>query len=296
MKTRRKTHTVDYEAKIVVEAIKGNLTVNQLASKYGIHPNMITEWTKQALDELPQVLSDWRGREEKAEDRRKIRRRKYDGIEIECICANPPWGLFRHVKMCLNWINNDDLQGLEKIILTDEMKTAEVIADNHAQTWRGLYNYGTEDSPSVIFLMIPELYLWVPSWLWWSPVITLRICDTLAHEVGHHVSFMHDNQIVYAEASQRESLADNYANSVIELMTRHWYYKMARFLIKDLAGWYFAFGLSAAHYGRYQRAAKRFYAAWHLMPEMKEAAKYYWRARRTYEKEVEQENTGNCER
>lgn len=68
MKTRRKTYTGDYKAKIVIEAIKGQLTVNQLASKYGIHPNMITEWKKQALAGLPQVLSDRRGREEKAEE------------------------------------------------------------------------------------------------------------------------------------------------------------------------------------------------------------------------------------
>jgi len=43
MKTRRKTYTGDYKAKIVIEAIKGQLTVNQLASKYEIHPNMITD-------------------------------------------------------------------------------------------------------------------------------------------------------------------------------------------------------------------------------------------------------------
>ena len=67
MKPRRKTYTGAYKAKIVVEAIKGQQTINQLASKYGVHPNLITEWKKQALSGLPQVLSDRRGRDEKAE-------------------------------------------------------------------------------------------------------------------------------------------------------------------------------------------------------------------------------------
>jgi len=71
MKPRRKTYTGAYKAKIVVEAIKGQQTVNQLASKYGVHPNMITEWKKQALAGLPQVLSDRRGKDEKAEEELK---------------------------------------------------------------------------------------------------------------------------------------------------------------------------------------------------------------------------------
>ena len=71
MKPRRKTYTGAYKAKIVVEAIKGQQTINQLASKYGVHPNMITEWKKQALSGMPQVLSDRRGRDEKAEEELK---------------------------------------------------------------------------------------------------------------------------------------------------------------------------------------------------------------------------------
>lgn len=71
MKPRRKTYTGAYKAKIVMEAIKGQQTINQLASKYGVHPNMITEWKKQALAGLPQVLSDRRGKDEKAEEELK---------------------------------------------------------------------------------------------------------------------------------------------------------------------------------------------------------------------------------
>jgi putative transposase len=71
MKTQRRIYSGDYKAKVVVEALKGQQTLNQLASKYEIHPNLITEWKKQALAGLPQVLSDRRGRAEKAEEELK---------------------------------------------------------------------------------------------------------------------------------------------------------------------------------------------------------------------------------
>jgi len=72
----------------------------------------------------------------------EIRRTSYGGLEIECVCSNPPWRLFRQVKTCLNWINKDDLQGLGKIILTDEVINAETIT-NDAASRRGFYEFGT---------------------------------------------------------------------------------------------------------------------------------------------------------
>lgn len=68
MNPRRKTYSGDFKTKIVVEVMKGQQTVNQLASKHGVHPNMITQWKKQALAGLPQILSDRRGKDEKAEE------------------------------------------------------------------------------------------------------------------------------------------------------------------------------------------------------------------------------------
>ena len=50
------------------------------------------------------------------------------------------WGLFRQVKRCLSWINTDDLQGVGKIILTDEIIIDEPIADDEiAQVCSGFY-------------------------------------------------------------------------------------------------------------------------------------------------------------
>jgi putative transposase len=60
MKTQRKRYSAEFKAKVALEAIKGQKTINELASKYGLHPNQITQWKRQALDALPQIFSDRR--------------------------------------------------------------------------------------------------------------------------------------------------------------------------------------------------------------------------------------------
>lgn len=60
MKDRRNKFTGEFKTKIALEAIKGHRTVSEIASEYGVHPQQITQWKKQALDGLPDVLTDKR--------------------------------------------------------------------------------------------------------------------------------------------------------------------------------------------------------------------------------------------
>ncbi len=39
MKTPRKVHSAEQKAKIALEALKAQKTINELASDYGVHPN-----------------------------------------------------------------------------------------------------------------------------------------------------------------------------------------------------------------------------------------------------------------
>lgn len=48
------------KAKIAFEAAKGEKTITQLASEYGVHPNQIGQWKKKLLEELPVIFSDKR--------------------------------------------------------------------------------------------------------------------------------------------------------------------------------------------------------------------------------------------
>jgi len=62
MKKQRKTYTTEFKVKIALEAIKAQRTINEIASHYGIHPNQVTQWKKQAIDSLPDVFSTRRER------------------------------------------------------------------------------------------------------------------------------------------------------------------------------------------------------------------------------------------
>ena len=49
---KRRNFSTDFKAKVALAAIRGDGTMAELASRYDIHPNMITKWKRQALAEM----------------------------------------------------------------------------------------------------------------------------------------------------------------------------------------------------------------------------------------------------
>jgi transposase-like protein len=56
----RKSYTAEFKAKVALEAVKGEQTVSEIASKYEIHPNQVSTWKKQFLEKLPSLFVDKR--------------------------------------------------------------------------------------------------------------------------------------------------------------------------------------------------------------------------------------------
>lgn len=69
----RRNLTAEYKAKIAVEAIRGVRSVNELASRYGVHPTQVHRWKKQAVEGMTEVFSDRRAGGAKAEEELKAR-------------------------------------------------------------------------------------------------------------------------------------------------------------------------------------------------------------------------------
>ena len=78
MRSMRRGHDAAFKAKVALEAVKGEKTIAQPSSEFGIHGNQIRQWRKQLLEELPRLFSDHRRREEK--DREELLSELYQQI------------------------------------------------------------------------------------------------------------------------------------------------------------------------------------------------------------------------
>jgi hypothetical protein len=57
MTGKRKRYSAEFKAKVALEALRGELTTAQLATKHGVHQTMISEWKRQVVDGLSSVFS-----------------------------------------------------------------------------------------------------------------------------------------------------------------------------------------------------------------------------------------------
>jgi transposase len=52
MKRSRRKFTAEFKAKVSLAAVKGDRTLSELAAQFDIHPNQITMWKKQLIENV----------------------------------------------------------------------------------------------------------------------------------------------------------------------------------------------------------------------------------------------------
>ena len=56
-KTKRKRYSGEFKAKVAREALKEESTIADIAIRFNIHPNQVSEWKKQAIEGLAEVFA-----------------------------------------------------------------------------------------------------------------------------------------------------------------------------------------------------------------------------------------------
>lgn len=90
MAKKRKSHSVDFKAKVALAAIREQETVAQLSSRFGVHASQIHQWKRLLLENSASLFQEV-GRPRKEE--------KTDEVSVEELYAQ-----IGRLKMELEWL------------------------------------------------------------------------------------------------------------------------------------------------------------------------------------------------
>ena len=65
--TARRRFTADFKARVALDALRGDKTIQEIAARHKVHPNQVSTWKRQAMDGLGAVFSN--GAERSRSDR-----------------------------------------------------------------------------------------------------------------------------------------------------------------------------------------------------------------------------------
>jgi len=56
--TTRRRFTAEFKAKVALDALRGDKTIQEIAGRHKVHPNQVSSWKRQAMDGLGAVFSN----------------------------------------------------------------------------------------------------------------------------------------------------------------------------------------------------------------------------------------------
>ena len=92
---QRRNFGKDFKAKVAIEAIKDEKTINEIASIYEVHPTQAAQWKKLAIEKLPELMADSCGkgarRVQPVDEKKLYQKIGKQAVEIDFLkksCAN----------------------------------------------------------------------------------------------------------------------------------------------------------------------------------------------------------------
>ena len=78
MRTQRNRYPAEFKARVALEAIREQQTINEIASAYGVHPGLVSQWKRELISQLPHIFCQRRDRQDK--DHEALTARLYQQI------------------------------------------------------------------------------------------------------------------------------------------------------------------------------------------------------------------------
>ena len=73
--SRKTTYSAEFKSKVVLDVLQGNKEINEIATEYGIHPNLVRSWKKDFVNNAQRVFDE-------SKREKEIRRREEElGLE-----------------------------------------------------------------------------------------------------------------------------------------------------------------------------------------------------------------------
>ena len=54
---KRRKYSAEFKARVALEALRGEQSLTELSARYNVHPNLITNWKRQAREGLVEAFS-----------------------------------------------------------------------------------------------------------------------------------------------------------------------------------------------------------------------------------------------
>ena len=67
MTIKRRRFSPEFKFRVALEAAKGQQTISELAGKHGVHPNQVSQWKRQLLDNGADVFGQNGHKEQQAQ-------------------------------------------------------------------------------------------------------------------------------------------------------------------------------------------------------------------------------------
>jgi len=83
MKRSRRNHSSKFKARIALEALRGDATLAELASRHGVHATQIATWRRQLLEHAGEVFDNGNPTAQDAERRIRDLQAKVGEITME---------------------------------------------------------------------------------------------------------------------------------------------------------------------------------------------------------------------